>query len=114
MKCELLEVELTEKHLCLIFKNYYKAEKSLPCLFCHFNSTIDLGFNPVALCRRNSKLSKYIKFVKFGQVDLSLLNFEKGTRNEFQTDLDYSNLNNWAGGKRDGPAQLRVWRERAA
>jgi hypothetical protein len=35
----------------LIFKNYSKAEKSLPCLFSHFNSTIDLGFNPVALCR---------------------------------------------------------------
>jgi hypothetical protein len=37
-------VEFTEKHLWLIFKNYYKTEKSLPCLFCHFNSTKDLGF----------------------------------------------------------------------
>ena len=51
VKYELLEVELTENHLWLIFKNYYKAEKSLPCLFCHFNSTIDLGFYPVALGR---------------------------------------------------------------
>ena len=76
MKCELLEVELTEKHLWLIFKNYYKAEKSLFCLFCHFNSTKDLGFYPVVFDRENSKLSKNIKFVEFGSVDLDLLNFE--------------------------------------
>ena len=79
MKCELLEVELTEKHLWLIFKNYYKAEKSLSCLFCYFNSTKDLGLNPVAFDRENSKLFKNIKFVEFGSVDLDLCNFEVGT-----------------------------------
>ncbi len=76
MKCELLEVEVTEKHLWLIFKNCYKAEKSLPCLFCHFISTKDLGFYPVALCRKFHKVSKNIKFGKFGPVELSLLNFK--------------------------------------
>jgi hypothetical protein len=38
-----------------------------------------MGLNPVAFCRENSKLSQNIKFVKFGQADLELFNFEHST-----------------------------------
>ena len=85
-----------------------KFKKALPCYFYHINSINKIEVGPVGLDRAFHKLPKYIKFVKFGQVDLSLLKFEKETSNGFQTELNYSNLNNWAGGKRDGPAQLRA------
>ena len=73
----------------LIFNNFSKAEKSLSCLFSYFNSITDLGLNPVALDRAFDKLSKYIKFVKFGQVDLSLLNFKVDIRLQNKSKLDF-------------------------
>jgi hypothetical protein len=68
-------VESPQNSKGLIFNNFSKAEKSLSCLFYHFNSITDLGLNPVAFDRENSKLFKNIKFVEFGSVDLDLLNF---------------------------------------
>jgi hypothetical protein len=73
-------VESPQNSKGLIFNNFYKAEKSLPCLFCHIYSTTDLGLNPVAFDRENSKLFKNIKFVEFGSVDLDLLNFKTSIR----------------------------------
>jgi hypothetical protein len=73
-------VESPQNSKGLIFNNYSKAEKSLSCLFCYFNSTKDLGLNPVAFDRENSKLSKNIKFVEIGSVDLDLCIFEHSTR----------------------------------
>jgi hypothetical protein len=35
-------VETTQKHFWLIFNNCLKLEKSLPCSFCHINSTKNL------------------------------------------------------------------------
>jgi hypothetical protein len=83
----------------LIFKNYSKAEKSLFCLFCYFNSTTAIGLNPVALDRAFDKLSKYIKFVENGSVDLDLLNFEVDTsiQNWVQNVFNEFKLNSRAG-----------------
>jgi hypothetical protein len=72
-------VESPQNSKGLIFNNFSKAEKSLSCLFCYFNSITDLGLNPVAFDRENSKLSKNMKFTKNGQVDLSLFIFEVDT-----------------------------------
>ena len=114
LKCELWEVESPQNHLWLIFNNCSKAEKSLPCLFYHFISITDLGLNPVALDRVFDELSKNIKFVEIGSVDLDLLNFEFVTRLQFKWKRNKPVWISNAGGKRNGPAQLR-WRcERAA
>ena len=64
----------------LIFNNYSKAEKSLFCLFSHCNSTTYFDLNPVGLDGAFHELSKYIKFVEIGSVDLDLLNFESSIR----------------------------------
>jgi hypothetical protein len=72
-------VESPKNSKGLIFNNYSNAEKSLSCLFSHFNSIKDLGLNPVAFDRENSKISKNMKFTKNGQVDLSLFIFEVDT-----------------------------------
>jgi hypothetical protein len=64
----------------LIFKIYLKFEKLLICYFYYSNSTTYFDLNPVWLDGAFHELSKYIKFVKFGSVDLSLLNFETSIR----------------------------------
>jgi hypothetical protein len=70
-------VESPQNSKGLILNNYSKAEKSLSCLFSHFNSIADLGLNPVAFDRENSKLSKNMKLLNFGQGDLKLFELEK-------------------------------------
>jgi hypothetical protein len=67
-------VEPPQNSLWLIFKIYLKFEKLLICYFYYSNSTTDIGLNPVWLDRVFDELSKYIKFVRFGSVDLDLLN----------------------------------------
>ena len=83
VKCDLLELESTQKHFWLIFNNCLKLEKALPCYFCHINSTTNFGLRPVGLDRSFHKLSKNIKFIKFGSVDLKLFNFEKASASKF-------------------------------
>jgi hypothetical protein len=121
VKCELLEVELTEKHLWLIFKNYYKAEKSLPCLFCHIYSTTYFDLNPVWLDGAFHELSKYIKFAKFGSVDIFLFTFEVSIRLQIEGKRIKQFLNSKRGRetrlgqgevKWAGPAELPRGRER--
>jgi hypothetical protein len=67
----------------LIFNNCLMFEKLLLCYFYYSNSTTYFDLNPVWLDGAFHELSKYIKFVKFGSVDLSLLNFETSIRWQF-------------------------------
>ena len=73
-------METPQNSLWLIFKIYLKLEKVLICYFYYSNSTTYFDLNPVELYRVFDELSKYIKFVEFGSVDLDLLNFEAGIR----------------------------------
>jgi hypothetical protein len=50
----------------------------------------------VWLVRDFLKLSKDVKFTKFGSVFLKLLNFEIGTSKEFVLKLNSTNSNSWA------------------
>jgi hypothetical protein len=51
VQSELKELKLTQYLFWLIFKNYSKAEKSLPCLFYYINSTNKFEMGPVAFDR---------------------------------------------------------------
>jgi hypothetical protein len=73
-------VETLQNSKGLIFNNYSKAEKYLPCYFYYSNSTTHFDLNPVWLDGAFHELSRNIKFVKFGSVDLSPLNFEASIR----------------------------------
>ena len=120
IKCDLWEVESTQNHLGLIFKNCLKSAKLLICYFwCRwFKMNFDLG--PVGFDRAFHELSKYINFVKFGSVDFPIFNFE----NSICREIWIKELNQiWIVGlrgkikraserKRVGPAQQRVSRSR--
>ena len=73
-------MEPPQNSLWLIFKIYLKFEKLLICYFYYSNSTTYFDLNPVALDRVFDELSKNIKFVEIGSVDLDLLNFESSIR----------------------------------
>jgi hypothetical protein len=73
-------VEPPQNSLWLIFKIYLKFEKLLICYFYYSKTITDIGLNPVGLDGAFHELSKNIKFVEFGSVDLDLLNFEASFR----------------------------------
>jgi hypothetical protein len=73
-------VEPPQNSLWLIFKIYLKFERFLICYFYYSKTITDIGLNPVGLDRVFDELSKNIKFVGIGSVDLDLLNFESSIR----------------------------------
>jgi hypothetical protein len=115
-------LESTQKHFWLIFNKWVMFKKALLCYFYHINSTNNFEVRPVGLDRAFHKLFKYIKFIKFGLVDLFLLNFESSSSIEFEFKRNKriqilaraGKVSRPKGRKTTGPAQLRVWRERAA
>jgi hypothetical protein len=77
-------VEPPQNSLWLIFKIYLKFEKLLICYFYYSNSITDIGLNPVGLDGAFHELSKNIKFIKSGSVDLSLFKFETSIGLQFK------------------------------
>jgi IS1 family transposase len=68
----------------------------MSCLFCYINSIKNFNVTQVWLDQAFHKLSKNIKFVKFGSVDLKLFNFEQSICKEFVLQIKLTNSNWWA------------------
>ena len=84
VKCDVWELESTQKLLWFKFEKCLNAEKLLPCYFYHVWSMDPNDLNPTLLDSAFPDLSNKNGFIQFGSLNRPGLIFETRYRTEFE------------------------------